>query len=329
MTEKSSALSVCSVFNSGFLVINNTPTRPNIFRAFPATGRLGFPHVVLPIRFDQAKPFLTLGLALAAWLVLPVVFISFLRVSFFEMQAPIDATVSYTRDLQDYWSLRNHSKNELIEAGRDLARLNASYELKVQENIALHNDLVRLEGLLRLPSFENYRAEPARVARRDFSSWWQRLIIRKGGNYGLTVGAPVIFTGGVVGRVSEVHAYTAVVDLISSPEVRLAATLEGDTRPISYQGTLSTTFGPAPRRGSSLCRSTSSFLPSQAKRLVTSGLGGVFPPGLVIGTLTKVEASADGLFKTGEVQLDPRLAELTEVTVLVPLAPQEAKPTQP
>jgi rod shape-determining protein MreC len=283
---------------------------------------------VLPTRFDQAKPFLTLGLALAAWLVLPVVCQSFLRVSFFEMQAPVDTAVSYTRDLQDFWSLRNHSKYELIEAGHDLARLNASYELKVQENIALHNELVRLEGLLRLPSFENYRAEPARVARRDFSSWWQRLIIRKGSNYGLTVGAPVIFTGGVVGRVSEVHAYTAVVDLISSPEVRLAATIEDDTRPISYQGALSTTFGPA--------RGVAEYVPldlfilsNQTKRLVTSGLGGVFPPGLVIGTLTKVNASSDGLFKTGEVLLDPRLAELTEVTVLVPLEPQDAKPAQP
>ena len=275
---------------------------------------------MLPIRFDQAKPFLTLGLALAAWLVLPVVFKSVLRISFFEMQAPVDTAVSYTRDLKDFWSLRNHSKNELIEAGRDLARLNASYELKVQENIALHAEIDRLDGLLRLPSFENYRAEPARVARRDFSSWWQRLIIRKGANYGLTVGAPVIFTGGVVGRISEVHAYTAVVDLISSPEVRLAATLEGDTRPISYQGALTTSFGPA--------RGVVEYVPldifmlsNQTKRLVTSGLGGVFPPGLVIGTLTKVNASADGLFKTGEVQLDPRLAELTEVTVLVPLDP--------
>jgi rod shape-determining protein MreC len=283
---------------------------------------------VLPIRFDQAKPFLTLGLALAAWLVLPVVVKSFLRVSFFEMQAPIDTAVSHTRDLQDFWALRNHSKNELIEAGRDLARLNASYELKVQENVALHDDIVRLEGLLRLPSFENYRAEPARVARRDFSSWWQRLIIRKGSNYGLAVGSPVIFTGGVVGRVSEVYAYTAAVDLISSPEVRIAATLEGDTRPISYQGALSTSFGPA--------RGVVEFVPldifmlsNQTRNLVTSGLGGVFPPGLVIGTLTKVDASADGLFKTGEVQLDPRLSELTEVTVLVPLGPKETKPAAP
>lgn len=278
-----------------------------------------------PTRFDQAKPFLALGLMLAAWLVLPVMVKSFLRVSFYEMQAPLDASASYARDLQDFWSLRNHSKSELIEAGRDLGRLNASYELKIQENTALHEEIARLEGLLRLPPLENYRAEPARVARRDFSGWWQRLIIRKGANYGITAGAPVIFTGGVVGRVAQVFAYTAVIDLISSPTVRLAATVEGDTRPISYQGGINPTFGPA--------RGLAEFVPLDIsatlvtpKRLVTSGLGGVFPPGLTIGTINRLDLSPDGLFKSGEVQLDPRLAELTEVTVLVPLTPEENAP---
>ncbi|MDE3084700.1 MAG: rod shape-determining protein MreC [Verrucomicrobiota bacterium] len=242
------------------------------------------------------------------------------------MEAPLDATASYTRDLQGFWSLRNHSKSQLIEAGRDLARLNGSYELKVQENTALREEIAHLEDLLRLPPLDNYRAEVARVARRDFSGWWQQIIIRKGTNYGIPVGAPVVFTGGVVGRVSQVYAYTAVVDLISSPTLRLAATVEGDTRPISYQGGLNPTFGPA--------RGLVEFVPLDIfaspvtpKRLVTSGLGGVFPSGLTIGTITELEPSADGLFKSGEVQLDPRLAELTEVTVLVPQIPDGSIPS--
>jgi len=281
---------------------------------------------VPPTRFDQAKPFLTLGLVFAAWLILPVAFKSFLRVSFFELQAPADLTASYVRDLQDFWSLRNHSKAELIEAGRDLARLNASYELKVQENTALHDEIARLEGLLHLPAFANYRAEPARVARRDFSGWWQRLVIRKGRNYGIRVGAPVVYTGGVVGRVAEVHAYESIVELISDPAVRLAATVEGDTRPISYQGSGAPTFG-QPHGIAEFVPLDIFAMPDHPKLLVTSGLGGVFPPGLIIGTLVRAEPSTDGLFKTGEVRLDARLAELTEVTVLVPLEPEEeAKP---
>ena len=59
------------------------------------------------------------------------------------------------------------------------------------------------------------------------------------------------------------------------------------------------------------------------KRLVTSGFGGVFPPGLTIGLITHLEPSSDGLFKTGDVKLDERLGSLTEVTVLVPLNPEE------
>ncbi len=269
-------------------------------------------------RLTQARPFLTLGLVVAAWLVVPVAIKSFFRASFFEFTAPVGVIASYARDLQQYWTLRLHSESELIEAGRDLARLNASYALSVQQNTELEAEVGRLENLLRLPSHPDYRSEPARVMRRDFSGWWQRLEIRKGKNFGIPVGAPVVFTGGVVGRVTEVHAYTSVVELISSPNLRLAATLEGDTRPISFQGGINPTFGPA--------RAEIEFVPLDIyasdlmpKRLVTSGLGGVFPAGLLLGTVTKVEPSTDGLFKTGEVQLDPRLSDLTEVTVLVPL----------
>lgn len=269
-------------------------------------------------RFDQAKPFTTLALVVAAWLLLPIAIKSFARASFFEFQAPISVAVSYVRDLQEYWSLRTHSKQDLIEAGRDLARVNASYDLAVQQNSQLSEEVRHLEKLLNMPARSTYRFEHARVVDRDFSSWWQRLVIRKGRNYGIPVGAPVVFAGGVVGRVAEVHAYTSVVNLISSPNVRLAAAVEGDDRPMSFQGGENPTFGPA--RGIIEYVPLDIFAnPSAPKRLVTSGLGGVFPPGLLLGQVIKVEPSTDGLFKTGEVQLDPRLSELTEVTVLVPL----------
>ena len=274
-----------------------------------------------PKRLDQARPFLTLIVVILGWLIVPVVVKTFARASFFELQAPISVAASYARDLQDYWTLRLHSNDELIEAGRDLARLNATYEESVQQNANLEAEISRLEDLLKLPPYANYRSEYARVVRRDFSGWWQRLVIRKGKNYGIPVGAPVIFSGGVVGRVSEVHAYTADVELISSPGVRLAGVIEGETQPISFQGGINATFDPP--------KGVIEFVPlnvfasaAMPKKLVTSGLGGVFPPGLSLGTVTKVEPSADGLFKSGEVQLDPRLSSLTEVTVLVPLNPE-------
>jgi rod shape-determining protein MreC len=269
-------------------------------------------------RFDQAKPFVTLAFIFAAWLLVPTAIKTFLRASFFELTAPVTLAASRVRDLQEFWSLRLHSKSALIEAGRDLARLNSSYELAVQQNSELKSEIARLESLLRLPSFTEYRYEHARVARRDFSGWWQRIVIRKGKNYGILVGSPVVFTGGVVGRVSEVRATTSVVELITSPNVRLAGVVEGDSRPISYQGGVNPTFAPP--------TGVIEFIPldvkassDRPKRLVTSGFGGVFPPGLTLGTITRASIGSDGLFKSGEAKLDERLGSLTEVTVLVPL----------
>jgi rod shape-determining protein MreC len=268
-------------------------------------------------RFDQAKPFLTLGIALVAWLLIPTAVKRFARASFFELQAPMETTASFIRDLQDFWSLKTRSKNELIEAGRDLARLNAAYESRLQQDAVLRNELERLGRVLKLPIPPGYRAEPARVVLREFSSWWQQLVIRKGRNYGITAGAPVIYAGGIVGRVKEVYAYTATVELVSNPGVRIAAVIEGDTRPISYQGGINPSYGAAV--GAVEYVPTDIFVaPATPRRLVTSGLGGVFPPNLTIGYVTRLEPSTDGLFKSGEVSLDSALSALSEVTVLVP-----------
>jgi rod shape-determining protein MreC len=272
-------------------------------------------------RFVQAKPFVTLGFVVVAWLIVPAAVKSFTRASFFELTAPVTVATSYARDLQEYWSLRLHSNRELIEAGRDLARLNASYEFSVQQNTEMQAEIARLEELLHIPAYPNYRFEHARVARRDFSGWWQTIVVRKGRNFGLPVGAPVVFAGGVVGRVTEVHATTAVVELITSPNVRLAGAVEGDTRPFSYQGGENPTFGPSTGVVTSVPLDVVAS-PAAPKRLVTSGLGGVFPPGLTIGEITNVTLGSDGLSKNGVVKLDDRLGSLAEVTVLVPLNPE-------
>lgn len=280
----------------------------------------------MPRRFDQARPFLALGLALLAWLILPAVAKRFARLSFYEIQAPVEVSASYARDLQDFWSQRTRTKNELIEAGRDLARLNASYELRLAEDGRLRAEITRLENILRLPSFGDFRSEPARVVRRDFSAWWQRIVIRKGRNHGIVPGSPVIFSGGLAGRVTEVYSTTSIVELVGSPSFRLAAVFEGDDRPVSFQGGINPPLRPA--EGLLEYVPLDVFAtPAAPRRLITSGLGGVYPPGLALGEVFQLEPSTDGLFKSGRVRLDPRLGRLNEVTVLVPLDPAFPTPT--
>ena len=270
-------------------------------------------------RFDQARPFLTLGIALAAWVIVPTGVRGFLRASFFEFSAPLEFTASHIHDLQAYWALRLHSEDELIEAGRDQGRLIARYEMQAQENTQLRTELSRWETELRLPPRPGFRAEPARVVRRDQSGWWQRITIRKGRNYGVTENSPVVFSGGLVGIVREVFAYEAVVELISSPSFRIAGTVEGDNRPITYVGGINAPFA-NPRGTIDFVPLDVYASPTAPKALVTSGLGGTYPPGLIIGRIVRVDPTDDGISASGEVQLDPRLNALSEVTVLVPEA---------
>ena len=78
-------------------------------------------------RFDQARPFAALAFFVLAWLILPTALKRFARISFYEFQAPLSVSASYARDLQNFWSLRTRSKNELINGYRELAGVTAQY----------------------------------------------------------------------------------------------------------------------------------------------------------------------------------------------------------
>jgi rod shape-determining protein MreC len=275
---------------------------------------------VPPDRFDTSRPFITLAVLVLVWFLVPTVAKRVSRIGFYELQAPVEVSASYLRELQDYWSWRTRSKTEIYNAYQDLGGVAAHYAHAADENVALRREVKKLETLLRLPTFADYRSESARVVSRDLNGWWQRLIVRKGSNQGIVKGAPVIFAGGVAGRISEVHRTTSVVDLISSSSVRLSASFEDDDRPVSFQGGINPPFS-RPQATAEFVPLDLYATPAEPQALVTSGLGGVFPRGLRLGTVTILNPSPDGLFKTGRVFLDPRLNELTEVSILIPLDP--------
>lgn len=274
------------------------------------------------LRLDKLKPIVALGVFLIAWWVVPTFVKSFLKVSFTEFQAPAWIVSSYLDDLEGFWARRSHSKIELIEAGRELAREKAYYQHYAQRNESLEAEVERLESILNLPSRREFRYEVARVVRRDLSAWWQQIIIRKGNDYNIPEGAAVIFSGGVVGRVVEVNAFTSCVELVTSPNFRMAATFEGDGRPVVYQGILQSGFGDP--EGTVRDAPQDLVANSQAPlKLVSTQLGGTFPPGLMLGTVAWLEPGSTGIFQAGTVLLDERLLSLNEVAVLIPLNPLE------
>lgn len=235
---------------------------------------------------------------------------------FSEFRAPLFAMPSQISDLEKFWQLNSNSKRALIEAGRDLARVNSSYELRLMENKALRDKVDRYERIFNMSSHENFRFEVARVAGRDINAWWQRLVIRKGSMHGIKAGSAVICADGVVGRVSEVNLYTSVVELASSRHFRMAANFEGDNRPVIYQGAGAVSF----RHPIGKLRDVPADLSPSINRplkLVTSSLAGTFPDGVLIGYVDKLELASDGIFKLGTVNLSRGLSSLREVAVLV------------
>lgn len=269
-------------------------------------------------RLDRYKPLVALGLFFAVWWIATPLFQSFLKVSFTEFQAPSWVATSYLDDLAGFWARRSHSKVELIEAGKNLEREKARYQVMAQRYNSLEDELSRLETMLEMPGRREFRLEVARVVRREQSAWWGRIIVRKGRNYGIREGSAVIFSGGVVGRVTTVNAFTAEVDLVTSPDFRIAAQFEGDPRPVIYQGSPQKGFG----KPYGEVRDVPQDLLASTKqplKLVTTNLGGTFPAGLSIGSVDWLEPGNTGIFQSGSVRLDPRLVHVREVAILVPL----------
>lgn len=235
-----------------------------------------------------------LCLLLALWWAVPIGVKSFLQVTFSEFQAPVWLAQSFFGDLQNFWARRSHSKRELIEAGRELARGRAAAELNQHQDNILRAEIDRLNALLDLDSHAGYDYAVARVVRRDIHTWWQQITIGKGRNAGIAVGAPVVFGGGIVGQVTQVMAYTAIVELISSPQFRMIAQFLDDDRPVTYQGRITPPLTP-PGGKAYRVQPEIRVTPAAPRQLISSGLGGIFPPGLSIGLVEALSPADDGL----------------------------------
>jgi rod shape-determining protein MreC len=240
-----------------------------------------------------------------------------LHKSFYEFQAPLWIGSSKIEDLHSYWSTRTNSENKLIEAGIQLSRNNHELRIQLDQVKLQQEELNSLRSLHNLSPINNYTYETARVCKRDLTSWWQEITIRKGDNHGILKNSPVIFAGGVVGKVKETYETTSTVLLITSRHFRMAARFENDPRPVTYIGSINSSFG----NPKGIVRDAPSDVivtQEKSQKLVSSGLGSIFPEGINIGTVHYLEPGTNGLFKAGKVLLDKRLLYLKEVSVLLP-----------
>ncbi|HKJ04920.1 MAG TPA: rod shape-determining protein MreC [Geopsychrobacteraceae bacterium] len=179
-------------------------------------------------------------------------------------------------------------------------------ELVAVSEIRLENQ--RLRRLLDFVDKIDRPALPARVIAEDLSSWARTVVIDKGSEVGIRDGLPVVVAEGVVGRVIKTASNSARVLLITDASSAIASLVQR-TR----------TRGVARGLGGNLTL-------DYAKRednlqiddlLVTSGMGGVFPKGLVVGRVVLAEQGSFGLFQRVEVSPAADFSRLEEVLVLL------------
>lgn len=267
------------------------------------------------------RPFFFLFVGMMVWWFAPSALRRLVYEAGYEFEAPSLVLSSHMRELGQYWEMRSRSKNDLIRAGRDTARLAATMQYEIAQNNGLKEENARLLKLIGMEERPDFRTVPARVVQRRLSMWWQQIILRKGKADGICVGCPVVNAYGVVGRVRQVFETTCVVELISSPAFRISATIEGiENCAVTYQGA-----GASPLRAASgkiADIPADAVFPEGITRLevVTSGLGGIFPAGLKIGTVSATPTNfADGMFRGVPVELAQRLAAIEEAAILVPV----------
>jgi rod shape-determining protein MreC len=211
-------------------------------------------------------------------------------------------------------SVRSGLKS-LEQLERENAQLRVENRSLKATNEALRDvehEVNRLRHALAYRERSLFRLVPAEIVSRDSSTWWRTVTINRGSEDGLAPEMPVLTDEGLVGRTTTVSPNISVVLLVSDENCRVAATVEGTRE----QGIVS---------GERVMGSVAplldlNYLSKQAQlkpglKVYTSGVGGVFPSGLFIGTVKSFEVRA----LDGEAKLTPAvdLAKLEDVFVVI------------
>lgn len=164
---------------------------------------------------------------------------------------------------------------------RRIETANAKILLQAEQLAAENAKLRELLGARELTAIPSVVAEVLYETRASSAS---RLVIDRGLQHGVLAGQPVIDALGIVGQVTRAMPLSAEVTLLNDP---------GATLPVEVQRTGQRTiaFGGAESGMLELrFMSTGSDL-REGDALVTSGLDGIHPPGLPVGSVARIEPS--------------------------------------
>jgi rod shape-determining protein MreC len=171
---------------------------------------------------------------------------------------------------------------------------------------------VRLRGLLQVAADHRAEGIAASVIGGDPSGWSKGVVINRGSSSGVREGMAVIHAGGVVGQVIAVQSDAARVLLVSDPTSGVDVLLQDSRARGVLEGT-----------GDNVCELKFISKDSQVKTgetIITSGMDGVFPKGILVGWVTQTGQTPGSLFQAIEVRPAVDFSKLEEVLLVVPHA---------
>jgi rod shape-determining protein MreC len=167
----------------------------------------------------------------------------------------------------------------------------------------------RLQRVLELKDQFNVTATAATVIDRDPSSVIKTLLINKGTSQGLRVGLPVLADRGIAGRITECAWHVSRVMLITDENSNVDALIQENRAHGVLQGA-----------GSGGCQLKYIAKTEEVKEgdmVISSGMGRIFPKGILLGAVKRVDKLEGGLFQKVEVTPAVNFNKLEAVLVLV------------
>ena len=234
--------------------------------------------------------------------------------------------------VQSWFSSRFVAVQDFLTAPRDMASLqqrNTELESEVSELqpqvIQLQQEVGQTQILAALVDFS--RANPentykaAAVIGRDPSPFLQYVIINRGSNDGIQRGMPVVTNQGLVGRVDAVIADAARVQLITDPASNVNVRLQNAQADASLIGSVTGDV-------------TLDLIPQDVSLevgdlVLTSGLGGGYPPDLIVGQIVNIRTRDFDLFQRATVQPVVDFNRLQIVLIIVNFKPVDFAPLIP
>lgn len=151
-----------------------------------------------------------------------------------------------------------------------------------------------LQNELEFKKREPFPALMARVVGKDPSFWFQTLIVDRGGDDGVVVGMVARTSRGVVGQVVQVADNYSKILLANAPSSAIDAIVQKSRVRGILKG--------AGEAGYVLHYVLKNGDVSVGDKIVTAGIGGVFPSGITLGTVSRIYAKRRGMFQEIEVK---------------------------